>query len=204
MPNEHATVPASAEKKLGFEFVDGPNSGIDTTHAERTIEGNTATYSGFEAFNATEQTLSDVVVFVPFAWPRVDEADGSVSFVAMDWDTEKGGWWNPDVLGTTLLLTLQIVTSDSAPNEQIDAGTIASHKSLTHVFGPTSDDLKQPYPEETLHPGDMLPAVDLGSFEPHEVKEFDLIFTYDWGDDRVGALRTAGYISTAEPVDSLF
>ena len=58
-----------------------------------------------------------------------------------------------------------------------------------------------PWLPETLSPDDLIPFVDLGSFAPLQAKFLDLVFTYDWGDDRsCCALRTAFGAFTVAPV----
>jgi hypothetical protein len=81
----------------------------------------------------------------------------------------------------------------------VRAGSVADDETLTRPLQDltfTFDGLP-----ETLSPDDLIPFVDLGSFAPLQAKFLDLVFTYDWGDDRsCCALRTAFGAFTVAPV----
>ncbi len=186
-----------------FAFLNDPRSTVDLSGISFAVSGDTIVLTGGQAANLTDEALPDVGLFVPFAWPRVDNPDGSVTRVALDWDNDKDGWFTPDFegTGTSLLVTLRIATPDEAPNGRIAAGSVAADETLTEVFGPTSTLAGVPFPEETLEPGDLLPFVDLGGFAPGEAKPFDLVFTYHWGEGGPAeALRTAFAAFTLAPV----
>jgi hypothetical protein len=186
-----------------FTFLNDPRSTVDTSGVSFAIAGDTIVLTGAQAVNLADEALPDLGLLVPFAWPRVDNPDGSVTRVALDWDNEKDGWFTPDFegTGTSLLVTLHIATPEEALNSRIAAGSVAADETLTGVLGPTSTLAGVTFPEEMLEPGDLLPFVDLGGFAPEEAKPFDLVFTYHWGDGSSSdALRTAFAAFTLAPV----
>jgi hypothetical protein len=94
-------------------------------------------------------------------------------------------------------VTVAIQTEDNAPNGRVRGGSIADDEMLTRQLR----DLTFEGLTETLSPDDLIPFVDLGRFSPLQAKFLDLIFTYNWGDDRpCCALRTAMGTFTIAPV----
>ena len=192
-----------------FEFFGDPLSDISFGNANVTPAGDTRKFTGIEAVNLTNQTLHEIGLFVPFVW---SEVPNTTTVVPLTWSNEKNGWFTPDFNGTaqSLLVTLRIVTVDGAENDEVEAGEVAADATLTGVFGPTSLDIVDPvtglpdpapFPVETLRPQDEVPFVELGSFAPHEVKTFDLLFTYEWGEGSLsGTLPTFFYVATLAPV----
>jgi hypothetical protein len=194
-----------------FAFHNDPNSTFDGTKA--TFIGtpgvpgsDSLTYTPFFAVNLTDHPLSDVGFFIPFAWARVSNPDGSLNHnEALRWDNSQNGFLDSNFnhTGEALLLTPTIVTNPATLNGHIAAGSIADLTD-THVFGPNSASVQNgvpasAFPPETIQPNDLLPFADLGSFAPGESKTFDMIWTAHWAGVDHGAVRVSGFGATLAP-----
>jgi hypothetical protein len=173
-----------------FTWRDDPFSFPDTSKVgEPATVGNSITYSGFEAVNASPFVLPSLGVIVPWIFPVIDGSP-----ISMGWSNAQDGWINSNVNGHTLLVTLDNFTDrlrfgDVAGDA---AGTVPLNP--TRTFGGIS---------ETRGPDDLVPFLDLGSFAPNESKPFSLTFTYHFDDGRLlnGAVpSTPGFLNTVSPV----
>jgi hypothetical protein len=164
------------------------------------------TYTPFFAINTSNHALSDVGFFIPFAWARVGNPDGSLNHnESLRWDNSRNGFLDSNFnhTGEALLLTPSIVTHPDTFDGHIAAGTVADLTD-THVFGPNSASAQNGvpaslFPPETIQPNDLLPFADLGSFAPGESKTFDMIWTAHWDGADHGAVRVSGFGATLAP-----
>jgi hypothetical protein len=164
------------------------------------------TYTPFYASNTSGHALSDVGLFIPFAWARVDNPGGSLNhYERLTWDNSRNGFLDSDFNHTreAVLLTPNIVTHPDTPDGHVVAGSVADLTD-THRFAPNSASVQtgipaSVFPPETILPGDLLPFADLGGFASGESKQFDIIWTAHWGGADHGAVRVGGYAATLAP-----
>jgi hypothetical protein len=192
-----------------FRYYNDPTSDIDF-QPTFTIDHNTITYTGFTVINGPEPK-SEIDLYEPFLWARLatdpsdPNAEGAHRDIPLTWNNRKDGWFTEDFdgTGTSLLVTLDIVTlPDDTPDGKVAAGKVASGPDLTSVF---LLELASQHDGtlEVLQPGDKVPFANLGSFEAHQTKDFELVFTYHWGKGPHPdtALRVEGATFTIVPAD---
>jgi hypothetical protein len=196
-----------------FAWHNDPNTALDTSAVHFTgtlgVPGSDSlTYEGFRAVNTSGDALSDVGLFIPFAWARVDDraADGTLTlnhYEALTWNNDRMGFIDPNFnnTGESVLLTPTVVTHPDTPDGHVAAGTVAD-KNDAHAFNknsPTVQGHSSVFPHEVLNPGDLLPFASLGSFNPSESKSFEIVWTAHWSGADLGAVRVAGYAATLAP-----
>lgn len=183
-----------------FQWYNDPNSDIDFSSDTNVTVGNTNTRGNIRPFNLTNMTLPHVGIYVPFVWPRGPNGET----YPLTWNNALDGWFSPDFLttGTSLLVTLIIVTPDNRPQLRVPAGAVASDATLSSILILNRSFNGVP---ETLSPDDAVPVSEI-SLGPDETKSIDLVFTYHWGDGRSGPLaedgieRTTAVLYTLAPV----
>src|SRR4051812_48577309 len=100
---------------MTFAWHDDPNSTFGTSHVSQIgLEGNltdSITYNHFDAVNTGQKPLADVGVFIPFAWARIGNPDGSLNhYESLMWDNGRMGFIDSNFNGTgkSVLLTISI------------------------------------------------------------------------------------------------
>jgi hypothetical protein len=172
-----------------FTWRDDPFSFPDTTNVQFSTAGNSITYSGFEAVNASPFVLPDLGVIVPWIFPIIGGSP-----ISMEWSNAQDGWINSNVYGQALLVTLDNVSG------RLRFGDVAGDAAGTVPLDPTRTFQGV---SETRGPDDLVPFLDLGSFAPNEAKPFSLTFTYHFDDGRLlnGSVpSTPGFLNTVSPV----
>lgn len=185
-----------------FTLQDDPSSMWDPPTGS-SIAVNVITYTGIKATNLTGNSLPELKFTIPFIWPRFDNVfTGDVVFQPMDWSNDKNGWFTDNFLGSSL--TVQLSNPGVSFERMENIADIGGLKPLP-LTAPCADPALSPscqqvsFPSETRKPTDMIPVFSLGSFEANQSKSFDVAFTYTWGDNRPGPMRTAvvGYTLSA-------
>ncbi len=187
-------VPAAA-----FTFQDDPSStwGEDPS-IPHTFSGNTITYQNFFAENLTDNSLPALSFAIPFLWANVDS-----TYVPMQWRNDLNGWYTGDFNNTGTSLTVSLTAPTSSPVAMSEIADLTGSKQLplTEPCQSGSPSCTQtPQPPETRNMDDRIPVISLGVFTPHETKNFDLSFTYSFGDQRTGALLTAFIANTVSVI----
>lgn len=171
-----------------FTWRDDPFSFPDSSNITPIRVGNSIAYTNFRAINVSPLPLSELGVIVPWIFPTPEAVPYS-----MEWSNALNGWVNNNYQGTSLLVTL-----DNVPG-RLRFGDIAAD-SGTSPLDSTRIALGI---AETRQPGDLVPFLDLGSFAPHQIKAFDLTFTFHFGDGRLlngNAPFTFGFLNTISPI----
>jgi hypothetical protein len=188
--------------KTTFAWHNDPDSTVDTSGVvpnEGVPDADSVTYTGFDAVNTSNHSLSDVGLFIPFALARaVDPHDPQgFHYEAMTWNGM--GFLDPNYnnTGEAVLLTPTISTF---PDGTVRAGSVAD-KTDTHVFAQNSASTGtgSPFPLETFNSNDLLPFADLGSFAAGRHKAFNITWTAHWYGEDLGDVRVGGYLATLAP-----
>lgn len=186
-------VPAAA-----FTFRDDPSSAWRGDKSkEGIIDGNTIIYHDvFQARNLTNAPLPELNFAIPFVWPVLNKGTPSEIQVPMQWRNDRNGWFtdNFNNTGTSLTVTLTNADRPSVAMHDLADVTGSNQLPLTEPCMNGSPSCVPPTPEtppETRNLDDRIPVISLGTFAPNETKSFDVAFNYSFGDQRVGALRTA-------------
>ncbi|SEK81113.1 PEP-CTERM sorting domain-containing protein [Nitrosovibrio tenuis] len=187
-------VPAAA-----FTFQDDPSStwGGDSS-IPHTFVGNTITYQNLYAQNLTANSLPGLSFAIPFIWPLAESGA-----IPMQWRNDLNGWYTNDFnnMGTSLTVSLTAPASSSVAMSEIADLTGSQQLPLTEPCQSGSPSCTPaPYPSETRNLDDRIPVIALGAFAPNETKNFDVSFTYTFGDQRTGALRTAFIANTVSAI----
>lgn len=177
--------PAAAEP---FTWQNDSHSDPNADLLSVSRSGDSVTFSHFQAVNKSNQTLPDVGIIQPWVFTRL----GTTTY-SLDWSNAQNGWVNNNIEGTSVLVTL-----DNHP-DRLRFGNIANSSGQ----GPLQATKIQDGQKETRLPDDLIPFFDLGAFGPKEIKSFDLVLTYHFGDNRQlngHAPFTIGYFYTVAPV----
>jgi hypothetical protein len=174
-----------------FAWHNDPDSTFDGSQRVRDgtpgIPGSDSiTYNGFLAVNTSDHALSDVGVFIPFAWAGVTAAGDPngpiISNEKLTWDNIRNGFVDPNYnhTGESVLLTPTFL---SYPNGHVRAGSVAD-KTDTHIFTQNSASVGKgintpvsALPLETFQAKDLLPFADLGSIGSGDSKTFSIKWT---------------------------
>ena len=172
-----------------FTWRDDPFSGL-LSGGVRSDAGNTVTFSNLQVIS-TEAT-PDLAVILPWFFPVFRNGTPEATTYSMEWSNAANGWVNDNVEGTSLLVTLDNILGRLLFGSVADV-TGTAPLDPTRILNGVS---------ETRLPGDLVPFLDLGAFAANEIKSFDLVLTYHFGDGRAlpagtgafGALNTISQI----------
>lgn len=185
-----------------FSWRDDPsstNGGDGLTTAS--ISGNVYTVKNYSAENLTDNFLPELGFIIPFAWPKDDLGNR----FPMDGQAD-GSWYTSDYSSTGVSLTITETTPGVGSVLMGDVADLTGTQQLPLEMPCLSTSspscLGAPWPHETRNASDQIPFFSLGAFGPHEVKHFDISFTYNWGDHRVGdvAMWTSFSAYTVSPI----
>jgi hypothetical protein len=181
-------VPAAA-----FTFQDDPSSTWGGDPSNHTFAGNTITYHDYSVTNETSNTLPGLSFAIPFLWPLIDDS----TRVPLQWRNDLNGWYTSDFNNTGTSLTVSLTGPASSPVAMSEIADLTGSQQLPLtepcLSGSPSCTQAPPQtflPPETRNLDDRIPVFSLGAFAPHETRSFDVSFTYSFGDQREGALRT--------------
>ena len=188
------TAPAIA---ANFVLQDDPRSEIDGSATTPDNFGNSRNLNGLSLVNTGDRT-ADLSFVVSNTWTFVGG-----TLVGLAWDNHKDGWFNADVDGTSLLVTLTN-TSDRIRLGDIADLTGESAFPLTQPCDDNPSCYVSPFPfpieDVTQSPDDELPIFNLGTFAAGESKSFDQSFLFTYGDNREGSTPLLSYGFTAASV----
>lgn len=165
-----------------------------------TISGNVIKIENMSATNLTTNFLPELSFVIPFVWPR-----NGTDRLPMDGQAD-GSWHTSDFNSTGVSLT---ITETNPGVGSVPMGDIADVTGIQQLpleapcLSSSSPSCQMvPWPHETRNSSDQIPIFSLGAFGPNEVKHFDISFTYNWGDNRVGdvALLTSFVGYTVSPI----
>jgi hypothetical protein len=192
-----------------FDYFNDPTSYPTDINTTFTIKDDKVIYKDLTVINSGE-SKPEIDLYIPFIWVRLGEnpdTNKPNDYIPLKWNNGKDGWYTKDFAdtGTSLLVTTQIIPTDApdTPNGEVAAGKVAADNSLSEV-----NILQLSRPDansenlEVLHRGDKVPFVNLGSFDAGQAKNYDLVYTFDWGGDHPDtALRVSGFGFTIVPTD---
>jgi hypothetical protein len=156
--------------------------------------------------NLTNDPLPALSFAIPFVWPVLNKDTPSEMQVPMQWRNDLNGRFtdNFNNTGTSLTVTLTNADAPSVAMGDLADGTGSNQLPLTEpCMNGSPSCIPAPYPPETRNVSDRIPVISLGAFGPNETKGFDATFNYSFGDQRVGALKTAfigNTISSLAPI----
>lgn len=194
-----------ANPAAAYTLQDDPSStwGGDAS-TTTTFAGNTTTIHDLFAENLTGTPIPALSFAIPFVWPRIDGPSGPTYF-PMEWRNDVAGWYTSDFNGTGVSLTVSLTNPGAGSVPMGDLADVTGGRQLPLTEpctpGPMAPSCTPgPQPPETRSVTDAIPIISLGAFDAHELKRFDISFTYTYGDGRQGVERTAFIGNTVSAV----
>lgn len=186
-------VTLTATKAQAFTFRDDPNSGFNDilSTIELDDQNNTRTIRNLRARNFSDTTIPQLSFLTPWVWPKQKDN----TFVNMTWRNDLNGWYTDNYEDTNLLIKLDKFFLEGVPGTigKLRIGDVADNtgkaqlpltQPCNHNSPSCYGDLSSSFPLQTRNLDDKIPVLDLGSFLPNEIKSFDVVFKYEFGDNR--------------------